>query len=122
MISKKTQKNYVCFGISILSLIFLTQFALADWQNTPFLRGDVDQTGHPFITQNDAYFILNYLFNGGPKPKCMDSADFNDDGRVDISDAIGILNAVNYRRIGDLFVVTPDFTNDNLDCKEYNSA
>jgi hypothetical protein len=32
--------------------------------------------------------VLAYLFQGGPAPPCLDSADVNDDGELDLSDAV----------------------------------
>ena len=31
---------------------------------------------------------LNWLFRGGPDPSCLDAADANDDGQVDVSDPL----------------------------------
>ena len=36
--------------------------------------------------------ILGYLFQGRPAPLCQDTADSNDDGKIDISDAVYLLN------------------------------
>ena len=57
-----------------------------------FVRGDVDGVGNIDIT--DAVFLLNFLFQGGPTPPCMDAADVDDDGgqRPSITDAIFLLN------------------------------
>ena len=35
---------------------------------------------------------LNFLFLGGEAPECFDGADSNDDGAINISDAIATLN------------------------------
>jgi hypothetical protein len=35
---------------------------------------------------------LSYLFAAGPAPSCLDAADANDRGAVDIADAISILS------------------------------
>ncbi|MEM7262428.1 MAG: hypothetical protein AAF488_10600, partial [Planctomycetota bacterium] len=40
----------------------------------------------------DGIFVLNFLFLGGTEPSCMDSADPDDSGRVDITDGIYLLN------------------------------
>ncbi len=41
---------------------------------------------------SDSQFVLNYLFVGGGRaPLCFDAADANDDGRVNIADAITLL-------------------------------
>ncbi len=62
------------------------------------------------------------LFTGGKEPPCLDAADVNDDGVVDISDPVGLL--------GFLFLggeppsKTPgemeeDVTEDSLECGAY---
>ena len=61
-----------------------------------FVRGDVDQDssapGLPQIGQTDAIVILNWLFLGGPRPNCVDAADADDDGTVNVSDPSYLLN------------------------------
>lgn len=57
---------------------------------TAFLRGDANSDSRLDI--GDAIFILNYLFQNGPSPSCMDAADLNDDGAVNIADPIFLLN------------------------------
>ena len=39
----------------------------------------------------DAMFVLEHLFRGGREPRCLKSADVNDDGSVDLSDAVAHL-------------------------------
>jgi hypothetical protein len=39
----------------------------------------------------DAIFTLSYLFVSGPAPSCLDAADTNDSGAVDIADAVTTL-------------------------------
>lgn len=55
-----------------------------------FLRGDSDGNGRVEIT--DSVFILNYLYQAGKAPTCMDAADANDNGRIDQADADYILS------------------------------
>jgi hypothetical protein len=53
------------------------------------LRGDVNRDGSgPDIT--DLVYLVSYMFQAGPQPPCMNSADINgDDGDVpDISDLV----------------------------------
>jgi hypothetical protein len=49
-----------------------------------FYRGDANRDG--WVDHTDPIYILNYLYQGGPQPPCMDAADANDDGFVDGSD------------------------------------
>jgi len=55
-----------------------------------FHRGDADDDGRLALT--DAVFVLNFLFQGGGNPPCMDAADADDDGAVRLTDAIYVLN------------------------------
>ena len=55
----------------------------------PFLRGETNGDGKVDI--GDVVFILQFLFEAGPAPVCLDGADANDDGRVDISDPVYLL-------------------------------
>lgn len=55
-----------------------------------FKRGDVDGNGKLDIT--DPIFTLGHLFLGTFTPECLDAADFNDSGLVQLDDAIGSLN------------------------------
>ena len=57
--------------------------------NILFVRGD--SNGDDQVNISDAQTTLNYLFLGGPSPRCWDAADANDDGRVDVSDSIATL-------------------------------
>ncbi len=40
---------------------------------------------------SDPIYVLNYLFSGGAKPRCVPVADTNADRKVDISDAVAAL-------------------------------
>jgi hypothetical protein len=39
----------------------------------------------------DAILVLDYLFQGSRAPGCLETADSDDNGKVDISDAIRLL-------------------------------
>ena len=49
-----------------------------------FLRGDVDGNGSIDIA--DALHVLGWIFLEGPEPTCLDAADTNDDGCIDLQD------------------------------------
>jgi len=55
-----------------------------------FVRGDANSDGSINIT--DGVFVLNFLFIGGPEPRCTDAADSDDNGTLNITDGVAILN------------------------------
>jgi len=55
-----------------------------------FRRGDADGNGTAEIT--DPIVVLNYLFQGGATPRCLDAADADDNGAIEITDPIKVLN------------------------------
>ena len=75
------------------------------------------------IEVEDPVFTLNWLFVGGPAPACPKSADADDSGRVDISDAIFSLGC---KFLGDSCPPShfpecgPDLTADDLDCASFS--
>jgi hypothetical protein len=54
-----------------------------------FLRGDGNGDG--IVNIADGIFLLQSLFSNSGNSNCMDAADANDDGSVDVSDVISIL-------------------------------
>jgi len=57
----------------------------------PFIRGDVDGNGVvDFVV--DAAYLSVALFSAGPAPGCLDAADFNDDGSMDLTDIQWLLS------------------------------
>jgi hypothetical protein len=85
-----------------------------------FLRGDVDGDGTAATIQ-DAMRIVPYL---NPLPECMDAADANDDGVVNIVDLVHILAYMSNQGPPPPdpgpFSCGPDPTDDNLDCQAYD--
>lgn len=57
-----------------------------------FVRGDVDQSGKPELS--DAIVTLGYLFLSQPAPGCLAASDVNDDDVVNLSDPIYLLHAL----------------------------
>jgi hypothetical protein len=87
-----------------------------------FIRGDVDQDTE--VTDVDVSLIMNYVLSGAPTPDCMDAADADDNGVVDISDATYILHYFN----GGPVIPEPypdcgtDPTDDTLTCDIYEGC
>jgi hypothetical protein len=50
------------------------------------IRGDVDADG--VLGAGDPFLLLGYLFRGGGGVDCLDAADADDSGRVNVSDAV----------------------------------
>lgn len=56
----------------------------------PFVRGDTNSDAG--VDLSDALFLLSFLFLGGPRPDCEESADVSGEGAMNISDALYLLN------------------------------
>ncbi len=87
-----------------------------------FSRGDANADRG--IDVADAVFTLEYLFSGGPEPSCLDTADANDTGFINLADALYMLRHV-FGLLGDQFRPAPfglcgtDPTADGLSCSGY---
>jgi hypothetical protein len=57
-----------------------------------FVRGDA--TGDLVVDLTDATAVLGHLFLGDPALQCLDAADADDSGELDISDPIAILRSL----------------------------
>ncbi|MBN1419469.1 MAG: M20/M25/M40 family metallo-hydrolase [Planctomycetes bacterium] len=89
--------------------------ALAGLRAPRFRRGDTDGDGELVI--GDAILIFGYLFSQGPAPGCLDAADGNDDGRIDLADAIATLSAIfAFRPLAPPEACGADPTPDPLSC------
>ncbi len=88
-----------------------------------FVRGDPNNDG--IVNVADVIFMLNYLFQSGPKPPCFKSADVDNSDAVDLGDAVYLLN---YTFIGGPPPHPPfpgcglDPTADDLGCLNYGSC
>ncbi len=59
---------------------------------TVFIRAD--SNGDQKVEMADAIYTLEYLFRGGPAPRCLEAADADDNGNVDVTDPIVTLSAL----------------------------
>ncbi|HLU46643.1 MAG TPA: LamG domain-containing protein, partial [Planctomycetota bacterium] len=59
-------------------------------EGTRFVRGDADASGSVNLT--DGIVILNYLFQGGVDPVCLDAFDTDDSGSLNLTDGIYVLS------------------------------
>ena len=98
------------------------QPAVLSFVATPvFKRGVFGNSS--LLTFSDALSSTLYLFNAGPPPGCLDSIDANDDGVINLSDPIMVLNVV--MAVGDPANLSnapcgPDETPDALSCDVNN--
>ncbi len=51
-----------------------------------FVRGNANADAS--VDLSDVVFSLEYLYLGGPTPSCLDAADTNDDGALDVADPV----------------------------------
>lgn len=89
-----------------------------------FVRGDV--ACYNCSALNNAVTLMNYLFSPNAfEPTCMDAADANDDGAVNIADVVLILcqmfsPACNMGLPPPFLDCGPDPTPDTLDCQLFD--
>ena len=95
-------------------------FAMIGEHDAPFHRGDVNEDLG--VNISDAVATLLYMLKGGARPRCLDAADFNDDGSLDLTDPILELR---HLFLGDGMARSPgtlikgsDPTPDGLYCEE----
>jgi len=58
------------------------------WSLPVFQRGDSNADCSVDIT--DGVYTLNALFSGGRQPPCLDAADTNDDGVLNVTDSVAL--------------------------------
>lgn len=103
-----------------LGVVSLT-FAAPRLSGTTFMRGDIANNG--VVEFSDVARLLEHFFLGEPAAlECLDAADTNDDGQLDLADTVFLLSHV-------LFGTEPppvpfpecaeDPTTDGLDCVKY---
>ena len=73
-------------ALGIMTLLVLA----GDLRAVEFLRADANSDTK--VSISDAYFTLSFLFSGGQRPECEETADTNADGTVNISDPVAVLN------------------------------
>ncbi len=59
------------------------------------IRGNVDNDSSDVIDISDLVHLVDFMFNGGPEPECMEEADINGDGGstpIDIADLVHLVD------------------------------
>ncbi len=72
-------------ALGIMTLLVLA----GDLRAVEFLRADANSDTK--VSISDAYFTLSFLFSGGQRPECEETADTNGDGQVNLTDGIATL-------------------------------
>jgi hypothetical protein len=94
-----------------------TFFEMPGQHDASFIRGDFNDDRR--LTLVDPLATLDFLFQGGDTPYCLDAADANDDGIVNLTDPVLMLQSL-FEAGGDLVAPYPgrgfDHTPDRLFC------
>ncbi len=111
-------------SIGVVLALALLSFGSPCRADAPFLRGDVNSDGQVSIA--DASFWSCLLFCD-PFLGCLDTADADDDGSVDLVDLITVL--VTIYSADPVATIAPPFpdvgedpTEDDLECREYEAV
>jgi hypothetical protein len=109
--------NYLGANLEPLARVEVRDFLRRQISRVDFRRGDVDTDSR--IALRDAIVLVEYLFRGG-NISCRKAADANDDGKVDVVDAILVASQL----FGEQRPLPPPFpecgedpTVDRLDCR-----
>ncbi len=73
------------FGLLAALLLLLGSITSLEAQGN-FIRGDVNCDG--LVDSADLAYLANYLFTGGPPPRCLSIADLNQDGSINTNDLV----------------------------------
>ena len=110
-------KQRSLFVMAMVALSMLVSPAGAD---TTFVRGDVNADGT--VDLSDPILALFWLFQDAPDLPCLDAADADDNGAIEITDALRILNFLflsGNRPEKPFPNCGPDPSADPLDCRSY---
>ena len=109
------------FILAVVLAVVLTVVLTASLFGGPFRRGDADASG--YVDTTDAIRTLSDLFLDGKALGCEDAADANDDGELNLSDAIHTLD---FLYVGTAQIAAPgpeacgeDPTPDALGCDRF---
>ena len=95
------------FTLVLVSFLFLGNISISQEydsssQGYPILNGDVNMDGQ--ICMDDSIQLIFHLFRDGRELPCIDAADVDRSGYVDLNDVIGGLRHIFY---GDLLPDCP---------------
>jgi hypothetical protein len=55
-------------------------------------RGNIDGSAGDQIDISDLVYLVDYMFNGGPAPPCMEEADIDGSGEINIADLVALVD------------------------------
>ena len=80
----------LALSMGLLTMGLVTMFSQAmffpEARAQDFVRGNANADAS--VDLSDVVFSLEYLYLGGPAPSCLDAADTNDDGALDVADPV----------------------------------
>ena len=100
-------------------------FPASSRADVPFLRGDINVDGTVSIADTAAFGCLLFCAIGQFDMPCFDAADTDDDGQINFTDWVKLLDTVfsGRERISEPFpAVGPDPTEDQVPCERYEPA
>ena len=107
-------------GVANLEVLSSSRTRVETGTETRFRRGDVNADGSIDLT--DATALLGFLYQSGSRPPCRKSADLNDDGALNVLDAMLVFQHL-FRGLNDIPApfasCGPDPTADRLDCMSF---
>ena len=68
-----------------------TPIADLSWGYIPFIVFTVIAIANS-VNIADGIAVLQYLFQGGAAPSCLDACDLDDNGQIGVGDAVGVFN------------------------------
>ena len=85
--------NMKQLALASILLLILGSGNFCSGQNADFIRGDCNTDGNTDFAIADAMALIIYLFQGAPDClTCMDACDVDDDGIVNVLDAVLMIN------------------------------
>lgn len=107
--------------IALMSIIILVSYEISakeDIQSLKFIRGDINIDGQ--INIKDVNYLLAFFYHQHDNLVCEDAADMDDDGIVNMNDALILLDYLFVGNIKELPSPNSkgqiDLTEDNLKC------
>lgn len=79
-------------GLLLITVVCLVGIIRAERCCIEPLRGNVDYSAGDVIDIADLVFLVDYMFNAGSQPPCLEEADMNGDSALDIADLVYLVD------------------------------